>query len=78
MDNLLKLQKRKIKITETKYVNLSEQTLFKANGEEGLHLWESSIIFARYINKYPEFFEGKTIIELGTKIINRKVVDADC
>lgn len=66
MDELMKLHKRKIKINEFKHIFLSEQTLFKADGGEGLHLWESAIIFSRYINKYPEQFEGKRVIELGT------------
>ena len=69
MDNLMKLQKRKIMITYTKHIYLTEQTLFKANGEEGLHLWESAIVFSRYINKYPDIFEGKKVIELGIYFI---------
>jgi len=40
--------------------------LFKANGEEGLHLWEASIVLSRFINKNPELFEGKKVIELGS------------
>jgi predicted nicotinamide N-methyase len=65
MNDLMKLQKRKIKITENKHIYLSEQTLFKADGGEGLHLWESAIVFSRYINKYPEIYENKKVIELG-------------
>ena len=61
----MKLQKRKIKITENKHVFLSEQTLFKANGDEGLHFCESTIVFSHYLNKNPDIFEGKKIIELG-------------
>ncbi len=77
MDELMKLHKRKIKITESKHIYLSEQTLFKADGGEGLHLWESAIIFSRYINKYPHKFQGKKVIELGKFINNWKEVDVD-
>jgi predicted nicotinamide N-methyase len=69
MEELMKLHKRKIKITDFKHIALSEQTLFKADGGEGLHLWESAVIFSRYINKYPNQFKGKKVIELG-KLIN--------
>lgn len=65
MNELMKLNKRKIRITQTKHITLSEQTLFKADGGEGLHLWESAIVFSRFINKYPEEFFGKKVIELG-------------
>jgi len=64
----MKLQKRKIKIWDSKQIVLSEQTLFKADGGEGLHLWESAIIFSRYLNKNASKFEGKKIIELGKLI----------
>jgi predicted nicotinamide N-methyase len=66
MESLMKLQKRKIKITNDKWVYLNEQTLFIANGEEGLHLWEASVVMSRYINKYAELFENKQVLELGS------------
>lgn len=62
----MKLQPRKIRITNDKHIFLNEQTLFKANGDEGLHLWESSVVFSRYINKYKDLFSDKNIIELGS------------
>ena len=61
----MKLHKRKIQIAENKNIFLSEQTLFKADGGEGLHLWESAIVFSRFINKYPSQYENKSVIELG-------------
>lgn len=66
MEDLMKLQTRRVKITNEKWINLNEQTLFKANGEEGLHLWESSILFSRYINKNKSLFDNKEVIELGS------------
>lgn len=74
----MKLHKRKIKITDFKHIALSEQTLFKADGGEGLHLWESAVIFSRYINNYPNQFKGKKVIELGKLINNSKVVGVAC
>jgi predicted nicotinamide N-methyase len=62
----MKLQKRKIKLDDDHYVCLNEQTLFKANGEEGLHLWESSILFSRFIKKNKTVFKDKQVIELGS------------
>jgi len=62
----MKLQKRKIKLDKDDYIFLNEQTLFKANGEEGLHLWESSVLFSRYIKRNKIIFENKNIIELGS------------
>lgn len=67
MNDLMKLHKRKIRIAEGKSITLSEQTLFKADGGEGLHLWEAAVVFSRYINKYPEIYENKNVIELGRK-----------
>jgi len=62
----MKLQKRNIRLDNDDYVCLNEQTLFKANGEEGLHLWESSILFSRFIKKNNNVFKNKKIIELGS------------
>lgn len=60
------LQNRKIKINDDLSINLKEQTLFLANGDEGLHLWEASIILSRYIIKHKELFDNKEVIELGS------------
>jgi len=65
MEDLLKIKERKIKITKDKNIKILEKTIFLANGEEGLHLWEASIIFSRFIYKNPHLFENKNIIELG-------------
>ncbi len=62
----MKLQKRKIKLDNDNYIKLNEQTLFKANGDEGLHLWESSVLFSRYIKKNQSMFENKNLVELGS------------
>jgi predicted nicotinamide N-methyase len=66
MEDLMKLKLRKVKIAEENYINLSEQTLFLANGDEGLHLWETSVVLSRYIIKNKEQFKAKQVIELGS------------
>ena len=66
MEQLLKLKQKEIIITKDFSVKLKEQTLFKANGGEGLHLWEASVILSRYSVKNKEIFKNKNIIELGT------------
>lgn len=66
MEALLKLQKRTIQITENDSIYLKEQTLFFADGSEGLHLWESSVLLSRYIKNNSEDFKTKRVIELGT------------
>jgi predicted nicotinamide N-methyase len=66
MEDLMKLKQRKISVSKDIKILLNEQTLFLANGDEGLHLWESSVVFARYILSNPSIFENKKIIELGT------------
>ena len=65
LNNLTKLTNRNILIDKERKINLKEQTLFLANGDEGLHLWESAIVFARFIIKNSCLFEGKNVIELG-------------
>ncbi len=73
MEELFKIKERKIKISNSETITILEKTLFLANGEEGLHLWEASILFSRYIYKFPHLFENRNIIELGKcdiKIIN--------
>jgi predicted nicotinamide N-methyase len=66
MEDLMKLQLRKIKINDNYFVKLSEQTLFLANGDEGLHLWEASVVLSRYIIKNKSLFKNKQVIELGS------------
>lgn len=66
MEELFKIKERKVKITNKENITILEKTLFQANGEEGLHLWEASILFSRFIYKYPHLFENKKIMELGT------------
>lgn len=66
MEELLTPQKRTVRITNTETIHLLEQTLFKADGDEGLHLWEASIVLSRFIVKNKEMFKDKKIIELGT------------
>lgn len=65
MEELFKIKERNIRISYSKNIKILEKTLFLANGEEGLHLWEASIIFSRFIYKSPQLFENKKIIELG-------------
>jgi len=66
MEDLLVLKERNIRITKNAYIRLEEQTLFKADGGEGLHLWESSILLSRVIYNNKSRFENKSIIELGS------------
>ena len=46
-------------------IKIKEQTLFKADGGEGLHLWEASVVLSRYSLKHNSLFQNKKIIELG-------------
>ena len=69
MEEFLKLKERTINITKEKNIKIIEKTLFTANGEEGLHLWEASILFSRFIHKFPKIFENKNILELGIVIL---------
>jgi predicted nicotinamide N-methyase len=66
MENLMKLKLRNVKINENCFIKLSEQTLFLANGDEGLHLWEASVVLSRYIIKNKNLFKNKQVIELGS------------
>lgn len=68
MEELTKLKEKEIIITDDFNIKLKEQTLFLANGEEGLHLWEASICLARYCVLHKEMFEEKNVIELGTGV----------
>ena len=66
MEDLLKLKEKDININKDLSVKLTEQTLFKADGGEGLHLWEASVVLTRYCLQNKEIFKNKNIIELGT------------
>ena len=66
MDNLLKLKKKEIYINKDLSVNLNEQTIFLADGGEGLHLWEAAVVLSRYAVTHSSLFDNKTILELGT------------
>ena len=66
MEELLKLKEKSIYINKELSVKLNEQTLFKADGGEGLHLWEASVVLTRYCLQNKEKFVNKNIIELGT------------
>ena len=66
MEELLKLKEKNIYINKDLSVKLSEQTLFTADGGEGLHLWEASVVLTRYCLQNKEIFKDKRIIELGT------------
>ena len=66
MEELLKLKEKNININKDLSVKLTEQTLFKADGGEGLHLWEASVVLTRYCLQNKEIFKNKNIIELGT------------
>ena len=66
MNELMKLKKKSIIITKDFSVDLKEQTIFLADGKEGLHLWESSVVLTRFVLKNSHLFENKNIIELGT------------
>ena len=66
MEDLLKLKEKNIYINKDLSVKLSEQTLFQADGGEGLHLWEASVVLTRYCLQNKNIFINKNIIELGT------------
>ena len=65
IEELTKLKLKEIIIKpKTLTIKIKEQTLFKADGGEGLHLWESSVVLSRYSLKHNSIFENKKIIEL--------------
>ena len=66
MEELLKLKEKDIYINKDLSIKLTEQTLFTADGSEGLHLWEASVILTRYCLQNKNLFTNKKIIELGT------------
>jgi predicted nicotinamide N-methyase len=66
MDELMKLKKKTIIIDNDFSIDLKEQTIFLADGKEGLHLWESSVVLTRFVLKNSSLFSNKNIIELGT------------
>ena len=66
LEELTKLKLKEIVIKpKTLLVKIKEQTLFKADGGEGLHLWEASVVLSRYCLKHNSLFQNKKIIELG-------------
>ena len=66
IEELTKLKLKEIIIKPKELsVKIKEQTLFKADGGEGLHLWEASVVLSRYSLKHNSIFENKNIIELG-------------
>ena len=66
MEEFLKLKEKDIFINKDLSVKLNEQTLFTADGGEGLHLWEASVVLTRYCLQNHNLFSNKKIIELGT------------
>ena len=66
MEDLLSLKKRQIFINHQLSIMLYEQTLFKADGGEGLHLWEASVVLTRYCIKNKNLFDNKAVIDIGT------------
>ena len=66
IEELIKLKVKDIIIKpKTLSIKIKEQTLFKADGGEGLHLWEASVVLSRYSLKHKSIFQNKKIIELG-------------
>ena len=66
LEELTKLKLKEIVIKpKSLLVKIKEQTLFKADGGEGLHLWEASVVLSRYCLKHNSLLENKKIIELG-------------
>ena len=66
MEELLKLKEISIYINKDLSVKLNQQTLFTADGGEGLHLWEASVVLTRYCLQNKDIFKNKSVIELGT------------
>ena len=66
MEELLKLKEINIFINKDLSVKLNQQTLFTADGGEGLHLWEASVVLTRYCLQNKDIFKNKSVIELGT------------
>ena len=66
VDELFKLKVKEIVIDPKDLkIKIKEQTLFMADGGEGLHLWESSVTLSRYVISHKEILENKKVIELG-------------
>lgn len=66
VEQLMVLKEKEFNIVKNYTIKIKEQTLFKANGEEGLHLWESSVVLARWCFYNNKIFDNKKIIELGS------------
>ena len=62
----MKMTLKEIHLLDDQTLKIKEKTLFKAGGEDGLHLWEAAIVLARYLLKNEELVSGKSIIELGS------------
>lgn len=66
IEELTKLKLKEIIIKpKALSIKIKEQTLFKADGGEGLHLWEASVVLSRYSLKHSSLLQNKKIIELG-------------
>ncbi len=66
IEELTKLKLKEIIIKpKALSIKIKEQTLFKADGGEGLHLWEASVVLSRYSLKHSSLLLNKKIIELG-------------
>lgn len=66
VEELTKLKLKEIIIKpKSLSIKIKEQTLFKADGGEGLHLWEASVVLSRYSLNHNSIFQKKNIIELG-------------
>lgn len=66
VEKLMVLAPKTFNLVDDKTVSIKEQTLFKANGEEGLHLWEASIVLSRWLILNNENLTGKSLLELGS------------
>lgn len=66
VEKLMKLNSKNFNLLDNNVVTIKEQTLFKANGEEGLHLWEASIVLSRWLILNRKMLENKSALELGS------------
>lgn len=49
-------------------VTIKESTSFIRNGTTGLKVWQASLALSEFIMKNKGFFEGKTVLEIGSGI----------
>lgn len=66
MEKLITLKEKTFNIIDSGTVKVKEQTLFKANGEEGLHLWEAAVVLSRWSVINNSIFYNKRVLELGS------------